>query len=96
MLHLKKGFLFINKLQVPFLPSVAIHRYTTVRMVQRFVLSMSDGQSVVFCLHGILHHGEKDYTKRFNWSYDRFEAFLKFLKADGRYKVVKTVELVQL
>jgi len=85
----------ISKLQVPFLPSVAIHSDTSVRMVQRFVKSMSDGQSVVFCLHGILHLGEKDYAKRFNWDYDRFEAFLKFLKSDGRYKVVKTEELIQ-
>ena len=93
--HLMNRKYVINKLQVPFLTSVAIHSDTSVRMVQRFVQSMSDDQSVVFCLHGILHPGEKDHAKRFNCDYDRFEAFLKYLKSDSRYKVVKTVELVQ-
>lgn len=86
----------ISKLQVPFLPSVAIHSDTSVRMVQRFVQSMSYGQSVVFCLHGILHPGEKDHAKRFNWDYDKFETLLCFLKSDGRYRMIKTAELVDM
>ncbi len=84
----------INKLQVPFLPSVAIHHDTTVRMVQRFVQSMSYGQSVVFCLHGILKSNEKGYNKHFNLDYDQFEQLLNIISLDKSIVVKTTLDLV--
>lgn len=89
---LNKKFV-ISRLSLPFLPSVAVHHDTTVKMLSRFVEKMHEGQSVVFCLHGILKPGEKDYDKRFNWDYDRFEQFLRFLSGDD-YKVMTTTRLV--
>ena len=90
---LNRRFVF-NTLRVPFIPSVAIHHDTTVSMVKRLVQSMSDCQSVVFCMHGILRLGDNDYNNRFNWDYDRFEAFLQFLKSDKRYRVITSEQLV--
>lgn len=87
----------ISKLQVPYLQSVVIHSDITVRMVQHFVSAMADNESVVFCLHCILRPGEKKImSKRFNWDYDKFETLLCFLKSDGKYRMIKTAELVDM
>lgn len=101
--YLKSPFLFrlMNKkfvfteLQQPFLPSVAIHKDTTLKMLRYFFRTMRNDQSVVFCLHGVLHYQEGDFEKRFNWDYEVFEDVLKLLKEEKRVKVMTTAQLVE-
>ena len=90
---LNKKYVFTS-LSQPFLPSVAMHHDTTVKMVSEFVKSMKDNQNVVFCLHGILKPNEKGYNKRFNLDYDRFEQFLNYLSSDKSIVVMTTLNLV--
>lgn len=82
------------RLSQPFLLSVAIHHDTTVKMVSQLVKTMKDNQNVVFCLHEILKPNENGYGKRFNWDYNRFEHFLKFLSDEKNCKMMTTAQLV--
>ena len=90
---MNKRFVF-TELSYPFLPSVAIHKDTTVEELRHFFRAMRDNQSVVLCLHGVLHQQEGDYEKRFNWDYESFEGLLKFLKNENRINVRTTAQIV--
>lgn len=101
LIHSKKIFWYLNKrniivdTKIPFLSSVAIYSYTSLKQIQNLITSMPDNSSVILMFHSILKKTDIGYgNDKWYWDEILFRNLLDFLYNEKEVRICTSYDLV--